>query len=81
MLYEVITHRKSSTDDFTHLDLFSDHDWGLIIYDEAIEHWRRVLEITPDNASAYTNLGAAFAESGRLAEAQTMYERALAIIV
>jgi tetratricopeptide (TPR) repeat protein len=48
-------------------------------YDQAILHWRRVLEITPDNAAAYTNLGAAFTDSGRLAEAQTMYERALAI--
>ncbi|MCA8958925.1 MAG: DEAD/DEAH box helicase [Planctomycetes bacterium] len=32
--YQVMSHRKSATDDFTHLDLFSDHDWGLIIYDE-----------------------------------------------
>ena len=48
-------------------------------YDRAIQHWRRVLEITPDNAAAYTNLGGAFAESSRLPEAQTMYERALAI--
>ena len=32
--YQVMAHRKSSTEDFTHLDLFSDHDWGLIVYDE-----------------------------------------------
>jgi serine/threonine-protein kinase len=48
-------------------------------YGKAIRHWRRVLEITPDNAAAYTNLGAAFSDSGQPAEAQTMYERALAL--
>ncbi len=32
--YQVMSHRRSATDDFTHLDLFSDHDWGLIVYDE-----------------------------------------------
>ena len=32
--YQVMSHRRSTTDDFTHLDLFSDHDWGLIVYDE-----------------------------------------------
>ena len=60
-------------------DAFGNFCFGRRQYDQAIQHWRRVLEITPDNASAYTNLGAAFAESGRLPEAQTMYERALAI--
>ena len=32
--YQIMSHRKSKTDDFTHLDLFAEHDWGLIIYDE-----------------------------------------------
>ncbi len=32
--YQITAHRKSKTDEFTHLDLFSGHDWGLIIYDE-----------------------------------------------
>ncbi len=32
--YQILTHRRSRTEDYTHLDLFSDHDWGLIIYDE-----------------------------------------------
>ncbi|MAJ27956.1 helicase [bacterium TMED181] len=32
--YQITAHRKSKTEDFTHLDLFADHDWGLIIYDE-----------------------------------------------
>jgi len=32
--YQIMAHRRSKTDDFTHLDLFAEHDWGLIIYDE-----------------------------------------------
>lgn len=32
--YQIMAHRRSATDDFTHLDLFAEHDWGLIVYDE-----------------------------------------------
>ncbi len=32
--YQILTHRKSKTDEFTHLDLFQRNDWGLIVYDE-----------------------------------------------
>ena len=32
--YQIMAHRNSKTEDFTHLDLFAAHDWGLIIYDE-----------------------------------------------
>lgn len=32
--YNILTHRKSKTDPFTHMKLFSERDWGLIIYDE-----------------------------------------------
>ena len=32
--YQIMAHRSSRTADFSHLDLFADHDWGLIIYDE-----------------------------------------------
>ncbi len=32
--YQIMAHRKAKTEDFTHLDLFAAHDWGLIIYDE-----------------------------------------------
>lgn len=32
--YQVMSHRASATEDLTHLDVFSDHDWGLIVYDE-----------------------------------------------
>ncbi len=32
--YQILTYRRSKTDEFTHFGLFSRNDWGLIIYDE-----------------------------------------------
>lgn len=32
--YNILTHRKSKESPFTHMKLFSERDWGLIIYDE-----------------------------------------------
>ncbi len=32
--YQILTHRRSKTDGFTHLELFRKGDWGLVIYDE-----------------------------------------------
>ncbi|WP_396136120.1 DNA repair helicase XPB [Brevibacillus brevis] len=32
--YQILTHRPSSEDEFPHMKLFSERDWGLIIYDE-----------------------------------------------
>jgi len=32
--YQILTHRKSKTEPFTHFDLFQRNDWGLVIYDE-----------------------------------------------
>jgi len=32
--YQVLTHRGNKQGDFTHLELFDQRDWGLIIYDE-----------------------------------------------
>ncbi|MFX3633356.1 MAG: DNA repair helicase XPB [Candidatus Pristimantibacillus sp.] len=32
--YQILTHRKSKTELFNHMKLFSERDWGLIIYDE-----------------------------------------------
>ncbi|WP_255314140.1 DNA repair helicase XPB [Bacillus sp. FJAT-26390] len=32
--YNMLTHRKSKDAPFTHMKLFSERDWGLIIYDE-----------------------------------------------
>ncbi len=32
--YQILTWRKSRDEDFAHLHLFRDHNWGLLIYDE-----------------------------------------------
>ncbi len=32
--YQILTHRRSKEEDFTHFALFDRRDWGLIIYDE-----------------------------------------------
>lgn len=32
--YQILTHRSSRDQDFPHFQLFSERDWGLIIYDE-----------------------------------------------
>ena len=32
--YQILTYRKSKTDEFKHFDLFNREGWGLIIYDE-----------------------------------------------
>ena len=32
--YQMLTHRQSTEGAFKHLELFTEHDWGLIIYDE-----------------------------------------------
>lgn len=32
--YHIVTHRRRKTDEFSHLALFDEHNWGLIIYDE-----------------------------------------------
>ncbi len=32
--YQILTHRKTKTDPFTHFELFRRNDWGLIVYDE-----------------------------------------------
>ena len=32
--YQILTYRRSKSEDFIHLGLFSEMDWGLIIYDE-----------------------------------------------
>ena len=47
--------------------------------DEAIEQYRQVLALTPDDALAHSNLGTALAAQDRLDEAIGHYERALAL--
>ncbi len=32
--YQILTHRRSVDDEFTHMGLFNEKNWGLIIYDE-----------------------------------------------
>ncbi|MCM3126344.1 DNA repair helicase XPB [Paenibacillus provencensis] len=32
--YQIMTHRKNQNDEFTHMKLFGERSWGLIIYDE-----------------------------------------------
>jgi DNA excision repair protein ERCC-3 len=32
--YQIMTYRRSKTDAFSHLDVFSKGDWGLVVYDE-----------------------------------------------
>jgi DNA excision repair protein ERCC-3 len=32
--YQILTHRRSATEGFTHFDLFSRNNWGLVVYDE-----------------------------------------------
>ena len=32
--YQIMTYRKSREDEFKHMELFDERDWGLIIYDE-----------------------------------------------
>lgn len=46
--YQILTHRKGHTDVFPHLDLFSAHDWGLIIYDEVHLLPAPIFRITAD---------------------------------
>lgn len=32
--YQILTHRKAKTDEFSHFGIFFRNDWGLIVYDE-----------------------------------------------
>lgn len=60
------------------------HARGLMLflkgrYEEALEPWRKVTELTPDNATANSNLGATFFNLDRFVEAETVIRRSLAI--
>ena len=46
--YQILTHRKHSDAEFTHLGLFSANDWGLIIYDEVHLLPAPVFRVTAD---------------------------------
>ncbi len=49
-------------------------------FEEAIAHYRRVLEIEPNDADAYHNLGLAFANRGQFKEAIAHFRKALKIM-
>ena len=46
--YQILTHRKSGEETFTHLGLFKAGDWGMIIYDEVHLLPAPVFRITAD---------------------------------
>lgn len=46
--YQIVSHRKSKEDTFTHLALFEQRDWGLIIYDEVHLLPAPVFRVTAD---------------------------------
>jgi DNA excision repair protein ERCC-3 len=46
--YQVLTHRRSKEDNYPHLQLFVNRDWGLIIYDEVHLLPAPVFRITAD---------------------------------
>ena len=46
--YQILTYRRSKTEEFVHFDLFSSNDWGLIIYDEVHLLPAPVFRVTAD---------------------------------
>jgi len=61
------------------LDAHANFLFGRSRYADAIREWQTVIRLAPDDAAAYVNLGSALSESGKIAEAITMYERAVAL--
>ena len=46
--YQILTHRKSKEEEFSHLGLFQGRDWGLIVYDEVHVLPAPVFQITAE---------------------------------
>ncbi|MGF7029843.1 DNA excision repair protein ERCC-3 [Paenibacillus mucilaginosus] len=46
--YQILTHRKSKDEPFTHMELFNKRDWGLIVYDEVHLLPAPVFRVTAD---------------------------------
>lgn len=46
--YQILTHRKTKQDEFVHMKLFNERDWGLIIYDEVHLLPAPVFRVTAD---------------------------------
>jgi DNA excision repair protein ERCC-3 len=46
--YQILTHRRTKQDVFTHMQLFGERDWGLLIYDEVHLLPAPVFRVTAD---------------------------------
>ncbi len=46
------------------------------LWNEAIFRWKQVVSIDPDNAAAHNNLGVGYEAIGKIAEAESAYQRA-----
>ncbi len=46
------------------------------LWNEAVFRWKQVVNIDPDNAAAYNNLGVGYEAMGKIAEAKSAYQRA-----
>lgn len=51
--YQILTWRKDKTSDFPHFSLFTDHNWGLILYDEVHTLPAPVFKVTAEIQSMY----------------------------
>jgi len=60
-------------------DAYANFLFREVRYPQAIREWQTVIRLAPDDAPAYINLGSAFNESGQIAEAVTMFQRAAGI--
>jgi tetratricopeptide (TPR) repeat protein len=45
-------------------------------YQQAVDTYQKVIELTPDDASLYNNLGSVYADMGKYSEAQEKFEKA-----
>jgi tetratricopeptide (TPR) repeat protein len=66
-------------EDLLILDGYANFLFAQSRYDEAARQWQGVIRLAPDHFAALVNLGSALNESGRVAEAVTMFERAIEI--
>jgi tetratricopeptide (TPR) repeat protein len=48
-------------------------------YEEAVKQWRDAVRMAPDHYSVLVNMGSALSETGQMAEAITLYQRAIEI--
>lgn len=63
----------------TNLDAYANFLFAQSRYGDAVRVWQTMTRVAPDHYAALVNLGTALSEVGRIAEAITMYERAIQI--